>query len=160
MFILGSKLPAEITRGRDRMRANDLDWVIIVVLCAWTVIGCGSDPLSTTPQIPEEVTVAVTAEQNGTQINLGRGDFLEVTLESNPTTGYRWEVVNIDEVVLRPLGESTFRPSSGEVGAGGTETFRFEAVGEGTSVLGMIYHRSFEEDEEPLDTFTLRVFVE
>jgi inhibitor of cysteine peptidase len=102
----------------------------------------------------------VTAEQDGTQVNLGRGDFLLVRLESNPSTGYSWEVQNNDDAVLRQLGEPQFRPSSNEVGAGGTDTFSFEAIAEGTSVLVMIYHRPFEEGEEPLDTFRLRVFVE
>jgi inhibitor of cysteine peptidase len=81
-------------------------------------------------------------------------------LESNPSTGYGWEVQNNDEAILRPVGEPQFVPSSNQVGAAGTEVFEFEAISEGTSVIVMIYHRSFEEDEEPLDTFRLRVVVE
>jgi inhibitor of cysteine peptidase len=109
---------------------------------------------------PESATVLVTAEQDGLQVNLGEGDFLLVRLESNPSTGYSWEIINNDEAILRLLGDPVFRASSSAVGAGGTETFSFEAISEGTSVLRMIYHRSFEEDEEPLDTFLLRVVVE
>ena len=133
--------------------------LILVILCAWVTTGCSTGSFAS-QTAPEEAVVWVTEEQNGTQVNLGRGDFLLVRLESNPSTGYRWEVLNNDDAVLRPLGEPQFQPSSNLLGAGGTETFSFEAIAEGTSVLVMIYHRPFEEDEEPLDTFRLRVVVE
>jgi inhibitor of cysteine peptidase len=131
----------------------------LVVSCAWVILGCSTGSFAP-ESAPEEATVLVTEEQDGLQVNLGKGDFLLVRLQSNPSTGYSWELINNDEAILRQLGESEFRASSNAVGAGGTETFRFEAVGEGASVIRMIYHRSFEEDEEPLETFTLRVVVE
>ena len=141
------------------MGVNRYLLLTLVILSAWVTIGCDTGSFAT-ETAPEIATVMVTEEQDGTQINLGKGDFLLVALESNPSTGYQWEVRNNDEAVLRQLGESLFRPSSNVPGAGGTETFRFEAIDEGASVLRLVYRRSFEENEEPIDTFTLRVVVE
>lgn len=153
-------MPGEIELWREIDMGIDRHTLIaLVVLCAWATISCSTGSFAT-ETAPEEAVVWVTVEQDGTQVNLGRGDFLLVRLESNPSTGYRWEVRNNDAAVLRQLGESQFEASSSAIGAGGTETFSFEAIAEGTSVLVMIYHRSFEEDEEPLDTFRLRVVVE
>jgi inhibitor of cysteine peptidase len=140
------------------MRINRYLLCILVVLGAWATWGCSTGSFAT-DTAPEEATVLITEEQNGLQVNLGQGDFLLVRLESNPSTGYSWEIVDNDEAILRPLGEPEFQASSSAVGAGGTETFSFEAISEGVSVLRMIYHRSFE-DEEPLETFLQRVVVE
>jgi hypothetical protein len=37
------------------------------------------------------------------------GQILVLTLESNPTTGFRWEVVEAKDSVLRQRGEAEFR---------------------------------------------------
>jgi inhibitor of cysteine peptidase len=86
---------------------------------------------------------------------------LVVSLPSNPTTGYSWEVEALDAAVLEQRGEPeyTSEAEGGVVGAGGTETFRFEALSSGRLELTLIYHRPFEEGVEPVDTFTVTVEV-
>lgn len=109
-----------------------------------------------------EDTVALDARDNGSQVELAPGQVLEVTLESNPTTGYSWEVSEVDGAVLAQEGESEFReaPKEGEemVGAGGTETFRFSSTA-GKTTLTLVYRRSWEEGVDPLETFSVRVVV-
>ena len=141
------------------MRINRHVLCALIVSCSWVTWSCSTGSFA--PETgPEVATVLVTEEQDGLQVNLGQGDFLLVRLESNPSTGYSWEITDNDEAILRQLGEPVFRASSSAVGAGGTETFSFEAIEEGSSVLRLIYHRSFEEDEEPLETFSQRVVIE
>ena len=64
--------------------------------------------------------------------------------------------------LLTQLGEVEFRqaPAEGKpvTGAGGTETFRFAAA-TGETTLTLVYHRPWEEDVEPLETFTVQVVV-
>ena len=88
------------------------------------------------------------AGDNGSQVELSSGQVLEVTLASNPTTGYSWEVSEVDEAVLAQLGEAEFQqaPTEGEqmVGVGGTETFRF-ASATGETTLTLVYHRPWEK---------------
>ena len=109
-----------------------------------------------------EQTHVLGAKDNGAQVQLASGQVLEVTLESNPTTGYSWEVSEVDGAVLSQVGEAEFRetPSEDEqmVGVGGTETLRFSSAA-GETTLTLVYHRPWEEDVEPLETFTVEVVV-
>ena len=109
-----------------------------------------------------ESTIVLGAEDDGTLVELSSGQELEVTLESNPTTGYSWEVSEVNETVLTQMGEAEFMeaPKEGEqlVGVGGTETFRF-ASAPGETTLTLVYHRPWEKDVEPLETFTVQVVV-
>ncbi len=97
------------------------------------------------------------------QVELEQGQILVVTLESNPTTGYRWEVVETQESILEQMGEAEFKPSETGgppmVGAGGWEIFRFKAISVGQMTLQLVYHRPWEEGVEPLKTFSLQVVV-
>ena len=94
---------------------------------------------------------------------LEQGQILVVTLKSNPTTGYGWEVAENQESILEQMGEAEFKQSeTGEpplVGAGGWEIFRFKAISAGEMTLQLVYHRPWEEGVEPLKTFSLQVVV-
>ena len=97
------------------------------------------------------------------RVALVLGQMLTVTLESNPSTGYRWEWVEDQGSILEQIGEAEFKPSeTGEpplVGAGGWEIFRFTAVSTGQMTLRLVYRRPWEEGVEPLKTFSLQVTV-
>jgi predicted secreted protein len=113
---------------------------------------------------PVEVEeVHVDADDDGSQVELEQGRILVVTLESNPTTGYRWEQVENQESILEQMGEAEFKPSdTGEpplIGAGGWEIFRFKAISAGRMTLQLVYHRPWEEGVEPVKTFSIQVVV-
>ena len=103
--------------------------------------------------------VNLDADDNGNQVELKTGQTLVISLEGNPTTGYTWQVAELDEAVLRQVGEMEFEPDTGNVGAGGLQTLRFETVNSGKTSLDLVYHRSWEEDEQPVDTFYVQVVV-
>ena len=112
--------------------------------------GCGTNGIS------------LTDADNGKQIALQPRDILTVTLESNPTTGYSWQVMELNQGILVQDGDPEYKQSPGSegmVGAGGTETFRFKAVGSGETSLGLGYMRPWES-VPPIETFTLQVSVE
>ncbi|MHC4207488.1 MAG: protease inhibitor I42 family protein [Planctomycetota bacterium] len=112
--------------------------------------------------LPSAETVDVNEDDNGGQIELELGEILVVTLESNPSTGYRWELVEDNESILKQFGEVEFKSSETSeppiVDASGLEIFRFKAVSTGQMTLELIYHRSWE-DVEPLKTFSIQVVV-
>ena len=91
------------------------------------------------------------------------GQVFTVTLESNPSTGYRWEWVGHQDSIVEQMGESQFKPrETGDpplVGAGGWESFDFKAVHPGQMTLKLVYRRPWEEGVEPLKTFSLQVTV-
>jgi len=103
-------------------------------------------------EYPPAESVEVNEDDTGRQVELERGQIIVITLESNPSTGYRWE----------QIGETEFKPSeTGEpptVGVGGWEIFRFKAVCAGQMTLELVYHRSWE-GVEPLKTFSIQVTV-
>ena len=111
---------------------------------------------------PPAETVEVNEDNNGGQIELERGQVLVVSLESNPSTGYRWEPSKNNKSVLQQLGKPEFKASETSdppmVGAGGREIFRFKAVSAGQMNLELVYHRAWE-NAEPLKTFSIQVTV-
>ncbi len=111
--------------------------------------GCGS----------QEVSLG--AEDNGGQVTLKQGQTLAISLESNPTTGYSWQVLEMDAAVLQQSGETEYKQSPGSeglVGAGGVETLRFEALAAGQTTLTLGYMRAWES-VPPVETFTVQVIV-
>ena len=95
---------------------------------------------------------------NNTTISVTTGRFLVITLEGNPTTGYTWEVTEpLDELVLRQAGGIVNVPESDLMGAPSKQIATFEVVGAGDATIKMVYHRPWETDVEPVDTFTLNV---
>jgi len=111
---------------------------------------------------PWAETIEVDEADNGGQFELELGKLLVVTLESNPSTGYRWELIENNDSVLKQFGQAEFKSSdtgdSPMVGAGGWEILRFKAVSAGQTTLELVYHRSWE-DAEPLKTFSIQVTV-
>jgi inhibitor of cysteine peptidase len=125
--------------------------VLLVVL--GLLVGCGS---SSSEEIKE---VMVDMEDNGKQIEIYQGQILVVSLEAQPSTGYTWEVVELDELILRQEGEPEFQPTSGGIGAPGIQIFRFESISAGETDLRMIYHQPWVEGVEPLEIFSIHVTV-
>jgi inhibitor of cysteine peptidase len=140
---------------------------VLAVLLAMLVLlaGCGAGELAPAdtpePGANPDREVVLTAEDNGGQISLDQGQVLVVSLASNPTTGYRWEVTEVDESILRQEGDAEYvAPEAGAtplVGAGGTEIFRFVVAGSGQTKLTLAYRRSWEEGVEPVETFSVQV---
>jgi inhibitor of cysteine peptidase len=107
--------------------------------------------------------ILVEKKDNGSRVELKKGQTLVVTLESNPSTGYSWEVAEGMGTVLQQQGEAEFQPAkTGDqplVGAGGSETLRFDVAAAGETTLKLVYHRPWEKGVEPLETFSVQVIV-
>jgi len=109
---------------------------------------------------PQQQEVKASLDDDGREKQLKKGQTLVVTLEGNPTTGYSWEVAEpLDEQVLRQAGEPEFKSESDALGAGGVQVLRFEAVNAGKITLKLVYHRPWEKDVEPLETYSIQVVV-
>ena len=100
----------------------------------------------------------LTEEDNGTQVNIAVGEQFSVVLESNPTTGYRWEIGEIDRMVLKQLSAEYDADAPQLAGSGGAEIFTFEAIGTGETSLTLVYRRSWE-DVDPVETFSVQIVV-
>lgn len=127
------------------MKRTNLIAAFIVMLFA--LAACGG-PVAKLEQV-----------DNGATIDLKTGETFTVTLEGNPTTGYSWEVAEIDPAIIELAGEPDYKSDSMLIGSGGVFKFTFVAVGAGTSRVKLIYHRPWEEDVEPLEIFEVQANV-
>jgi predicted secreted protein len=105
--------------------------------------------------------VNLSEADNSRTVSLASGGQLVVKLAANHTTGAHWDVTKLDESVVRKVGntytEDPNRPPH-IVGRGGYETWTFEAVAPGTTLLQMEYRRWWESGP-PWDTFGVTVEV-
>ena len=129
------------------------------ILLSGTVVVLGLLTACGAPPTPAASIQSLTEADAGRSIELRVGDQLEVTLPGNPTTGFQWEVGSVDTSVIKPSGEPEFKSSSSALGSGGQFTLRFEAVAPGQTTLKLIYHRPFEKDTPPAQTFEVSVTV-
>lgn len=94
-------------------------------------------------------------------IEASAGKEFKVVLESNPTTGYHWEIVgeldsNVVEFVSKDY-KSTSDPNL--VGGGGLDTFVFKAVGAGETTITLGYYPPSNDPVEPEKTEIFTVTV-
>ena len=88
------------------------------------------------------------------------GEQFTITLDSNPTTGYKWEA-SFDQsslkLVKREYKQDASKP--GMVGVGGKEHFIFEGIKAGDAQIKLTYKRPWEQ--QPADakvmTFTVKI---
>ena len=88
------------------------------------------------------------------------GDTFTIPLEANHTTGYSWRLAQQpDPAILKQLGKKYDEDNSDRVGAGGVETWTFQAMAKGTATLVFEYARPWEKEAAPVDTAKYRVII-
>ncbi len=89
------------------------------------------------------------------------GDTLVVTLASNASTGFSWQLVQIsDPSVLQQVGQQFNQPPTPVPGAPGTEVWTFKALKTGTSAILMEYSQPFSGGIKGAQTFSLTIVVQ
>ena len=104
----------------------------------------------------EETTL--TYDDNNSSVTLNKGAFLLLRLDSNPSTGFGWEINASAAPVLEQVGDSQYEaPETGAIGASGTELFRFKAADTGTATLKLLYRQPWAEGYARMFTVTVTV---
>jgi len=142
------------TTARFTLRAAAL---LLTMAAGAPLGGCGMRNLDDAPAR----AVTVTASGPAT---LAVGDTLVVTLPANPSTGYSWALTSAPAAaVLAAPGEPAYTPDrtggAPMPGAGGKATFRFAAVGAGSTRVVLAYRRGWETGVPPVETVTVEVTV-
>jgi predicted secreted protein len=96
---------------------------------------------------------------NATEVDVG--DEFTITLDSNATTSYEWQLADtLDESILELVGsEYTIPNDEGLAGAGGIEVWTFKAVGAGETDVSMKYVHPWEEEGTPAKERTFSITV-
>ena len=143
---------------------DGLQWhsatLLLVLACATTPPASSGSP-STVVAAPMTLIEAA----SGWEASLVPGQELNLTLASNVTTGYQWELAQPAAAVLEVLDPGTYHASSAQegqgtlVGRGGVTSFRFRAIRSGTDTLRLVYRRPWEKEQPPARTFLVYLQV-
>jgi inhibitor of cysteine peptidase len=141
-----------------------LRMAVPVWCCALLLLasGCASGSAGSAPASGTNAPVTLGERDSGSSVSIGVGQKLNVVLDSNPTTGYRWAIDSTPSACLAQAGESTYAPtpvSAGVTGSGGKETWVFEGQAAGQTSLKLKYWRSFEPTVAPVSVFEVTVRV-
>jgi inhibitor of cysteine peptidase len=140
-----------------KMKRICIFWMAVIVLT-----GCATSSSTPTPTLPPtaETPNSLPEPTDHTQlVTVRAGATFDLIMPSNPSTGYRWEIIpeldtNIVEFVEQEyLAEQPVMPGSGGVDVW---TFRGVNAGDTTVVLGY-YPPGDTTDPEETVTFSIQV---
>jgi predicted secreted protein len=111
--------------------------------------------------IPVTDTISITAKENGRTVKAAVGNLIRITLESNPSTGFNWELRDFEfgaaifyssDLVARQAGNVLF-------GAPGDTVITLQAVKPGRQNITLVYRRQWEPPDQVAATFTFTLEV-
>jgi inhibitor of cysteine peptidase len=127
-------------------------WLLLGVIAAAMLV------ITACSKLPNDVSV--NESSSGKQVELFVGGTLTVTLDSNATTGYSWELTGISDTgVLEKTDNKYEAPTSGLMGAGGKEVWTFKALKAGTTTLSMDYSQPWVGGQKGSNSFSLTIVV-
>jgi len=98
------------------------------------------------------------AGRDGTYLLLSVGEQFNLTLGSSPSTGYGWQIGELDRSVVDVVG-SGWETSTPRPGAGGSSNWTFEARRSGETTLRLAYLRSWQGSGSAAGSFSLHIVV-
>ena len=128
---------------------------IVLLLCLLPLLaGCadlGSPSyLPNRPREPRAGAAAPPAPPGISQtVNLGVGQTMDISLDSNPTAGFRWFLSQTPDPSVVVVETHAFMPdreAGGLAGADGREIFAIRGVSPGFSEMVLEYARSWERE--------------
>jgi len=140
--------------------------VIAAMIVASSVAGCSgtADPPKSGPQT---TTIEVSYDDLLNQKHITRtltlkvGDTLQVSLGSNPSTGFGWapDMQITNPAVLAQTGHEVLAPSANRPGASAREVWALQAIAAGSTSLSTSYGRPWPGGEKDSWTFSADVTV-
>lgn len=117
------------------------------LLCAALLCGGCAPPILGENRVSTPGQMVV-ADLRDYRIEVMRGQPFEVRLPSNPSTGYRWTIVESPVELIDQTETVRYLPGRTDlIGAPGEERFSFLAVKPGAGNLKLEYRRPFEPAE-------------
>jgi inhibitor of cysteine peptidase len=126
--------------------------LVILALVLLFLAACGA---------AEPGAIDLTAGNNGETIDASRNQVLNIKLDSNITTGYKWNLVGEPNAAIVKFVSSKYNePIGGGIGAGGSETWQFMTTGTGMETIKLAYFRPFEPNKQPAREFSVIIRVQ
>lgn len=144
-----------------------------VTLTAASLTGCAGKAedaknQGSKAQGPQTTTIEISYDDLLNQKQISRsatlklGDYLQVSLGSNASTGYQWEdkMLISDPKVMIQTGHETLAPAADRPGAPGREVWMLQTTGRGQTTVSTTYGRPWPGGEKDGWVFTVNVTVD
>ena len=96
----------------------------------------------------------------GKSIEVAAGNEFKIVIDSNPSTGYHWELVGeLDETVLEFVSNDYRASEPVMPGSGGRDVWVFKAVAAGEAAITLGYYPPSNDPVDPAQTVTFTVIV-
>jgi inhibitor of cysteine peptidase len=89
-------------------------------------------------------------------ITLTKGQEFTITLDSNPTSGFKW-LPKFDGSIINLVSHDFQSSTTKRIGSSGKDIFIFLAISSGSDKLKMFYKRSWEEQFVAEKVFVINV---
>ncbi|HCK65362.1 MAG TPA: hypothetical protein DHW49_03780 [Anaerolineae bacterium] len=129
----------------SKRKCNMKKIVSLLFIFAFIISACGgSEPLQITD--PTQT------------IEVNAGEEFTIVIESNPTTGYHWEIMSeLSNVEFISKDYQAEEPIT--TGSGGVDLWTFKAISTGEALITLGYYPPYEDPEPPQQTTTFVVTV-
>lgn len=138
-----------------------------LTLTAASLSGCAGKTESPKSQGPQTTTIEISYDDLLNQKQISRsatlklGDYLQVSLGSNASTGYEWEdkMLISDPKVIMQTGHENLAPSADKPGSPGREVWMLQTMARGQTTVSTTYGRPWPGGEKDTWVFTVNVTV-
>jgi inhibitor of cysteine peptidase len=164
VVIDGESLSTMVTRyddtGLKRLRQGLLMGGTVLLGCVWLLLLGGCAPPDALPSSTEETPMVVIRQADAGQVvEVQTGDRLAVWLPENPSTGYQWNLFQVDDAILQLRDSAFVQGEAGIPGSGGVRQLQFEAQTPGETALILHLQRPWEAETAPIESFEVTVQV-
>ena len=139
--------------------------VCLLLIAMTLLLGCATfsyTPTPTPPLIPTGETPSPLPEPTDpTQlIVVAPGAAFDIVLSSNPSTGYRWQLVReLDANIVQLAGQTYIAQQPVLPGSGGVDVWTFSGVAPGETTIELGYYPP-ADDTQPQETVIFSIRVE
>jgi inhibitor of cysteine peptidase len=103
--------------------------------------------------------MTLTQADNGKSVTIGPGETVRISLDENPSTGFRWALEQGNDEILELLTSDYIQGSGPGVGGGGKRVWKFTAKKSGDARLVMKRWRTWEGDKSTVERLEVTIHV-
>lgn len=130
---------------------NKLFFLLTILALALTACG-GKSTEAPVPQLQ--------ISDPGKNIEVVAGNEFKIIIESNPTTGYQWELIGeLDAGIVQFVSKDYRANEPVLIGSGGSDVWTFKAVASGETTITLGYYPPSNDPVDPDQTVTFTVTV-
>ena len=96
----------------------------------------------------------INEDSDSKTIQVAQGDTIELTLEESPTTGYRWEISEMDAQQIQLTDQHYTPHKEAGQGGGGIRTYHLKVLDKGPGQIALENRQRWEGDV--YKTFSIR----